>query len=91
MKKNNYYKWQKVLNKGLLNYVVKHGILGWGVPVGLIITIWDYIDEKPQNLSNFIIESLPNLIIYPIAGIFFGLFMFKVMKNKINKNSNDFK
>ncbi|QEN04751.1 hypothetical protein EW093_08540 [Thiospirochaeta perfilievii] len=86
MKKNNYKKYNSNVKNGKLSYVVKHGILGWGVPVGIIITIWNYIDEKPQDFTNFIIESLPNLIVYPITGIFFGLIMFKVTKNKISNN-----
>jgi hypothetical protein len=88
LKKNNLEQWNNIVNKGKLNYVVKHGILGWGVPVGIGISIWNYIDEKPTNLATFIIDSLPNLIIYPIGGIIFGLAMFKIIKNKL-KNTAD--
>lgn len=83
MKKKNLEKWNKIINKGKLNYVIKYGVLVWGIPVGLIVNIWRYIDEKPLDFTQFIFESLPTLIVFPIAGIFFGLFMFNYIKNKI--------
>lgn len=83
MNNRNLEKQEKAISKGKLNYVVKHGMLGWGLPVALLVTIWNFIDERPVEWSSFIIQSLPNFIIYPIGGIFFGLIMFRSVKKSI--------
>ncbi len=90
MNKKNLEKWNIILSKGKKNYIVKYGIIGWGVPTGLLVTIWNYIEEKPVDLLNFIVESSFILLTFPLMGIFFGMFMFSHIKNKVDgANANN--
>ena len=78
-------KLKSVLSKGILHFVIVRGVLFWG---GLTATIISAINYFYHNKP--IAESISsNFIIYPIAGIFFGLLLWFVFNNQYNKLRDD--
>ncbi len=74
-----------IISKGMLHYIIVHGILFWGVLTGLTVSAINYfIRNKPIS------EAIGhNLIIYPITGIVFGLVMWFLINNQYNRIRDD--
>jgi hypothetical protein len=45
------------------------GIIGWGVPVGLIFALQEFL------ASSNVVVVIPSLVIWPVGGVAFGLLM----------------
>lgn len=61
-------------------YVLFYGIIGWGLPVALIVSL--------VNIAFFhktIRDLFLNLAMFPIAGIAFGLYMRSFMPRQIKR------
>lgn len=58
-------------------YIFRMGVLGWGVPVAILFSI---VQGFEHGWDGLIVRLIPALILFPIGGIFFGLFMWKVMQ-----------
>ena len=72
MKKEEYKRWSKIREKGKLRYILKYGILFWGIPTGIIAGIIINFLEMGFSLSVFKqIEFYSELI---ARMLFFGLF-----------------
>jgi hypothetical protein len=48
---------------------VLYGIIAWGVPLGLMFAVDDFL------ASSDMLEAVPNLIVWPVTGIAFGLML----------------
>lgn len=73
---------EKDYKKKRVRFAIKYGILGWGVPTGVIVTVWSYFDKKPQDFTSFILDSIPTLIVFPLLGIVWGLVVFNNIKKQ---------
>jgi len=74
-------KLEKLITKGKWQYVLLHGVVGWGISTAIVVTlIQQYLSDKP-----FMEQIWLALIIYPIAGIAFGLFMWNSINNQYTK------
>jgi hypothetical protein len=71
-------------------FVIKNGILGWGVPFWLIMTLWRSF-QKPGSgvfefgsfdLKKFLLESLVYFPIALIMGYFYGLSMYRFWEER---------
>lgn len=59
-------------------YVLRYGVLGWGVPTAVLFSlIRFYLDG-----GSFLAHLVPALILFPIGGIFFGRFMYRSLERK---------
>ncbi len=69
---------QQIIEQGMLKFILFRGVIGWGIPTAIIFQfIMFFIENKP------LLEGLiSSLIIFPIVGIFFGLFQWQRMKAK---------
>jgi hypothetical protein len=66
-------------------FVLIHGVLGWGLPVAIAVTLVDmWIDKKSFNemLQG---EMWVNLAAFPLAGIIFGLVLRRIIHKKYLK------
>lgn len=60
-------KWKRMSGMGKRNFIVKDGILHWGIPTGLLYAIFYQLISGGFSLNNFIISDF---IIIVIIGIF---------------------
>ena len=74
----NVSKLEKIITNGKLNYVLVHGVLGWGVVTALLFSLLRHFTIAPQSVGSVSI----NLIVFSIGGLIFGLVMWTVLKNK---------
>ncbi|MCB5225573.1 hypothetical protein JAO78_001910 [Alishewanella sp. 16-MA] len=78
-------KLKALVRKGKWSYVLKHGVLGWGVPTAILWSaIMHFIDSIPFNESIFLA-----LVLFPIGGLFWGLFMWFFIKREVSKLQQD--
>ncbi|QGU96314.1 peptidylprolyl isomerase [Clostridium bovifaecis] len=71
-------------------FIIKHGILEWGIPVAIIYAFIITLQEKDLNklifISDyFLINIAISCIAFSIGGYFFGYFMWKIRKKKPDK------
>jgi hypothetical protein len=67
-------RWQKTRDKGKKRFVLRVGVLQWGGFMFLVTTA-QYAIRKPQlprRMIDYVVEAAINLLIWPIAGYFFG-------------------
>jgi predicted permease len=73
------------------NYVIFNGIIGWGIPTAISVTVISSLFENHTIILNqeFFRSLLIAVIIFPICGILFGLWMWhwteRIYKKSINK------
>lgn len=79
-------KLEKTIAKGKWHYVIKHGVIGWGVSTAVFFSLLrDFSGD-----AVFVDNVGSSLITFPIAGIGWGLFMWKSLKKNNDKaHSND--
>lgn len=58
-------------------YVLRFGILGWGIPTGILFAIVQYYRD---GSGGFLAHLIPALIIFPLGGIIFGRIMWRTMQ-----------
>ena len=74
--------WSKTRRQGRKSYIWKHGVLYWGVPVGIVWALWMNRQQDPWQLA----VMLPlALVVFPIGGYFFGAFMWKHFESAYEK------
>jgi hypothetical protein len=70
-------RWQKTKARGKKSFVLRFGVLEWGGLMVLVMTT-QYLIRKPlfpRRMIDYVVEVAINLLIWPIAGYFFGSFM----------------
>ncbi len=74
---------EDIREKGMLNFIIKVGILGWGIPVGIFVFLVNLmIHLRDLTLERAAFMFLSNMTIFAIAGIIFGLIMWAVVRKK---------
>ncbi|MGO2331885.1 hypothetical protein [Pseudoalteromonas sp. 120-MNA-CIBAN-0494] len=81
MAANELEKLDKVLAMGKWQYVVKHGVLGWGVLTAILYTGLMYLTSSSPLLQTLLIS----LVLFGLGGIFWGLFMWYFINRRRNK------
>ena len=64
---------------GRTQYVLRFGVLGWGIPTAILFSL---IQGYRFGWDGFLFHLVPALILFPIGGIFFGRFMWRALENK---------
>jgi len=74
--------WIRVSKLGRNKYIFFFGVLGWGLPVAILFAL-------DQGFFNDLSNTWPELIlaftIFPLGGIFWGYFMWKLLVRKVAK------
>ena len=71
--------WAKFTKLGRTQYVLRYGVLGWGVPTAILFSL---IDSYRFGWAGFLSQIVPALVIFPVGGIFFGRCMSRLLENK---------
>jgi asparagine N-glycosylation enzyme membrane subunit Stt3 len=72
-------KWAKIREQGRMAYVLKYGVVGWGVPTGVMFSI---VMAAMQGWERFWVLLAVSLILFPIGGIAFGVLTWKASESK---------
>jgi hypothetical protein len=79
MSQSDAEKWAKLCKLGRTQFVLRYGVLGWGIPTAILFSL---IQSYRFGWDGFLFQLLPALILFPIGGIFFGRFMWRMLENK---------
>lgn len=81
--KNNENKSNDIIKKGWFHYILVYGVLFWGFGTAILFSLLQHFIGSTQTLSTLAIS----FITFPIAGIFWGAFMwFFVIKRRKGEN-----
>lgn len=84
-------KWERMNSMGKRKYILKDGILYYGVPTGILWAIFYQLFEGGFSLDNFTVADFTSrliigLIVFSIVGIFVSLFTWNKLEKKYRKN-----
>jgi hypothetical protein len=70
-------RWEKHRAKGRTDFIVRRGIIGWGVPAALVTIFYRIVKEQgfvvtPQLTASLRTAILVALVIFPLCGWLFG-------------------
>ena len=77
-------RWANFTKLGRTQYVLRYGVLGWGVPTAILFSL---IESYRFGWEGFLSQIVPALIIFPIGGIFFGRCMWRFLEHKHGKTT----
>ena len=87
---NRLAKWEKLREKGKWHYVLKYGILGWGVITAVLFSaIFSLVMGGEGKASFFSVLSL-SMVLFPVGGVAWGFFMNTPME-RTRKRATHFK
>ena len=67
----------KFSNLSRSQYVLRFGVLGWGIPTAILFAL---IQSYRLGPDGFLFQLIPALIIFPLGGILFGRLMWWLME-----------
>ncbi len=76
MKESRSGRWRDVRARGLRAYVVRRGILGWGLPMGIIFGGLQWF-RRPDRLLEIVLLNIP---VWFAAGVVFGVVSWYTME-----------
>lgn len=65
-------------------FVLRYGILGWGVTTAILFTIANAIQN---GWDDFFFHLIPALILFPLGGILFGRIMWRFRQRQLAKKA----
>jgi hypothetical protein len=66
-------RWERIRKAGRSSYIVKYGVLGWGIPVAILTTLMDWLQGTP--VTELAVALAIRLPLFAIGGIAFGAFL----------------
>jgi hypothetical protein len=66
-------------------YIIFNGVIGWGISVALLVSGINMLLDRDSIQHMLRQELWINLIIFPIGGIFFGLYMRNFIPRQIKR------
>ena len=76
----NLKRWETTRKLGRNRYVVRNGIIGWGIPVGIFMTLLN-IWQHGFSVASIVIAG----IIWPIGGYVFGLITWAISERRYQR------
>ncbi|MCX7747092.1 MAG: hypothetical protein N2645_09410 [Clostridia bacterium] len=70
-------KWEKTIEKGKFNYCLWYGMIGWGLPVGFMLSLLDFYRTGGNMDTTAIIVFVVKMIVFMAGGIVYGLLTWK--------------
>jgi hypothetical protein len=79
MSNSNSEKSAKLSKLGRTQFVLRFGVLGWGIPTAILFSL---VQGYRSGWDGFLFELILALLIFPLGGILFGRIMWWVLENK---------
>jgi hypothetical protein len=77
MSQSDSEKWAKFSKLGRTQYVLRYGVLGWGVSTAILFAL---IQGYLHGWDGFLFQLIPALILFPLGGILWGRYMWKLLE-----------
>ncbi|MCK8826767.1 hypothetical protein MWH25_03280 [Natroniella acetigena] len=78
--------WEEIKEKGFLYFIVRKGIIGWGLPVGCFVLLINILTSLGEiTFHEIVLELLNTLAIFSVGGIVFGMLMWFFSKGEEEK------
>ncbi|RJE90251.1 hypothetical protein D3P07_08575 [Paenibacillus sp. 1011MAR3C5] len=89
--KSKWDKWELTRAKGKKNYVLWNGVLGWGIPTGILFTaLSTYINHKEFVFNQDFYQTLfLSLVLFSLGGVVFGLWTWSWTEKLYRKNKGE--
>lgn len=84
MEDDKFNKLKRLMDKGKWHYIFVYGVFGWGVSTAILFSLLLVFSGE----TSFVDAIFQSLIMFPIGGFFWGLYMwsyFVKQYTKINK------
>ena len=72
-------KWAKFSKLGRTQYVLRYGVLGWGIPTGILFAV---ISGFMDGWDRFLPNLVEGLILFPLTGILCGRIWWRQLERK---------
>lgn len=96
MKKSAFKRWSKIRKKGKLSYILKYGILFWGIPTGILAGILLYFIEmggftfQAFTQIEFYGEVIARVLFFAlVGGPLYGILTWVGRERKWNKEKGE--
>lgn len=85
MEDDKFNKLKRLMDKGKLHYIFVHGVLGWGVSTAILFSLLQAFSGEAAFF-----DVLPiSFILFPIGGLFWGLYMWSYLGKQYAKAVNE--
>jgi hypothetical protein len=85
---DRFAKWERLRAKGKWDFIVKYGVLGWGVTTGVLFSIiFPWMLPFPNKPSFWLMLPL-SLVLFPLGGVAWGYFMW-IFSEKAYRKAKD--
>ncbi len=81
MSKINLERLERQISKGKFHFVLLWGVIGWGIPVALVMKLIQYFFGN----RSFFDGLISWLVVFSIAGIFYGIWLWSYQNKKYEK------
>ena len=81
MTATQFNKLDKVMAKGKWHYIILHGVIGWGISTAVLFSLLQSFTGE----AAFIDVIGLSLILFPLGGVGWGVFMWSHFNKQINK------
>jgi len=77
--------WDKVKSMGMKDFILKYGIIRWGIPTCILYSVLMLLfNSNIHSIRSFIIDVVINLLIFSLlGGSLFGFVMWKLSEKKL--------
>jgi hypothetical protein len=85
IEKKQLERYQKQMNIPMWKYILFYGVIGWGITAAILVSVITMLLDRHSIRHMLEKELWINLIIFPIGGVFFGLYMRKFIPRQIKR------
>ncbi|MBA3031354.1 MAG: hypothetical protein FP816_21420 [Desulfobacteraceae bacterium] len=83
MKEKHFRKWEKIRSDGRSSFIWRKGVLQWGITISIF---WSILMQIIQPQKPIWIRPLVAIILFPIGGYIWGLFVWKSTEKKYQQH-----
>lgn len=78
-------KWRVIRAKGRMRFILLHGVLGWGLPMFILMAVVPRWLGLPFNWEKYL---LVGIILFPAGGAGFGGALWNACENQFRKHES---
>ncbi len=84
-------RWEQIRGKGKARFIWSRGVLGWGIPVAVLYSLWMTCSTREGSLAfqpfhvKLLVYLAPSLILFPLGGGLWGLVMWMLFEQRYHK------
>ena len=72
-------KWEDIRNKGKRKYIIKYGLIFWGIPMAILVSLLQYLSVGKLNV---IMNVIISIIVFLLGGLLYGLIMWTYLEKR---------